>query len=78
MNLTESADSSTISRFGYDANSNTLGVEFKNGTQYHYYDVPESVFEQIESGLFEGAISSAKHQRCLSLRTSLRIVPLQV
>lgn len=36
--------SSNIEAVGYDADSSTLQVEFKNGGTYQYFDVPESVF----------------------------------
>jgi hypothetical protein len=29
---------------GYDEESETLEVEFKNGTLYQYFDVPKSIF----------------------------------
>lgn len=37
-------DSSNIEAIGYDENSSTLQVEFKNGGMYQYFDVPEEVF----------------------------------
>ena len=40
-------DSSNISSIGYDENSNTLEVEFNNGTVYQYFDVPISVYNGI-------------------------------
>jgi hypothetical protein len=39
--------SSTIERIKYDASSMTLSVEFKNGTVYEYFDVPEVVYEEF-------------------------------
>lgn len=37
-------DSSNVEAVGYDENSSTLQVEFKNGGMYQYFDVPEEVF----------------------------------
>lgn len=37
-------DSSNVESVGYDENSSTLQVEFKNGGVYQYFDVPEEVF----------------------------------
>lgn len=36
--------SSTITAVGYDAETRTLGVQFKTGGTYHYEDVPEEVY----------------------------------
>lgn len=41
--------SSTVSAVGYDQSSSTLGVRFLNGSEYHYYGVPESVFDGLRS-----------------------------
>ena len=37
-------DSSNVESVGYDEDSSTLQVEFKNGGVYQYFDVPEEVF----------------------------------
>ena len=42
-------NSSNIERFIYDASSQVLTVEFKNGGVYNYFDVPEFVFEEMKS-----------------------------
>jgi hypothetical protein len=39
-----SVDSSSVESIGYDEDSLTLQVEFKNGGMYQYFDVPEDVF----------------------------------
>lgn len=41
--------SSTVSAVGYDEESNTLGVRFQNGSEYHYFGVPRDVFDGIQS-----------------------------
>lgn len=43
MEMTK-VDSSNVEAVGYDEDSSTLQVEFKNGTLYQYFDVPEIVF----------------------------------
>ena len=40
-------ESSNIEAVGYDEDSSTLQVEFKNGGTYQYFDVPEHVFEGL-------------------------------
>ncbi len=47
MDWIETPGSSNISRFGYG--EGVLTVEFKNGNTYQYFDVPESVFEQMKT-----------------------------
>ena len=42
-------NSSNIERFKYDATNQVLTVEFKNGGVYNYFDVIESVFEEMKS-----------------------------
>jgi len=43
MDMTN-VDSSNVEAVGYDEDSSTLQVEFKNGAMYQYFDVPENVF----------------------------------
>lgn len=40
-------DSSQVSAFGYDPESQTLGVQFKAGGTYHYFGVPQGVFDAM-------------------------------
>ena len=54
MNWIESPESSNITRFRYDQNNQVLFVEFKNGSVYQYFDVPEQVFEQMTSAPSRG------------------------
>lgn len=42
-----SVASSNVASIGYDANSQTLEVEFLNGSIYQYYGVPSQVHEQL-------------------------------
>lgn len=41
--------SSNLSSIGYDLSSSILEVEFKNGSIYQYFDVPESVYKKLMS-----------------------------
>ncbi|MDA9499550.1 KTSC domain containing protein [Bradyrhizobium sp. CCBAU 11357] len=39
--------SSHIASIGYSPGSEILEVEFRNGTIYEYYNVPEVIYEQL-------------------------------
>lgn len=39
--------SSNIRAMGYDVSSQTLEVEFLNGSVYQYYGVPENMYERM-------------------------------
>jgi len=39
--------SSNIASIGYDEPSQTLEVEFLNGSVYQYYNVPQGLYEQL-------------------------------
>jgi len=54
MKWIDSPESSNILRFGYDENNRILGVEFKNGTLYHYYDIPETIFNAMKNAPSKG------------------------
>jgi hypothetical protein len=41
--------SSNVDSVGYDEDSGTLEVEFKNGTVYQYFDVPSKIYENLMS-----------------------------
>ena len=41
--------SSNIESIGYDEDSGTLEIEFKNGTLYQYFDVPAHVHTSLIS-----------------------------
>ena len=42
-----SVASSNIASIGYDANTETLEVEFLNGSVYQYYNVPRNMYDQL-------------------------------
>lgn len=46
MNRTP-VSSSNVASVGYDSNTMTLEVEFKDGSVYQYFDVPESVYQEL-------------------------------
>lgn len=42
-----SVQSSNIASIGYDTQSETLEIEFLNGSVYQYFDVPERIYEEL-------------------------------
>lgn len=40
--------SSNIKSFGYDPQAKIMEVNFMNGSKYHYFDVPEEIFLQMQ------------------------------
>jgi hypothetical protein len=54
MEWIETPESSNITRFGYDEPNQVLSVEFKSGATYGYFDVPQSVFEQMKVASSKG------------------------
>jgi hypothetical protein len=39
--------SSNIDSIGYDPDSQTLEIEFKNGSTYQYFDIPELIHTEL-------------------------------
>ena len=54
MEWIDTPESSNIVRFGYDSQAQILAVEFKAGSTYHYYDIPEFIFEQMKAAPSKG------------------------
>ncbi len=54
MNWIEATGSSNIARFAYDSTSRVLTVEFLKGGTYNYFDVPDTVFEQMKEAPSKG------------------------
>ncbi len=50
----QTVSSSNIASIGYDANSQTLEIEFLNGGVYQYFDVPQHVFDELMSANSHG------------------------
>jgi KTSC domain len=46
--------SSTLDAVGFDPETQTLAVTFRNGTEYHYYNVTPSIFEGIRTASSPG------------------------
>ena len=42
-----SVASSNVASVGYDATTETLEVEFLNGSMYQYYNVPENLYDRF-------------------------------
>lgn len=54
MDWIETPESSNVTRFRYDENTQMLTVEFKNGTAYNYFDIPVAIFEQMKAASSKG------------------------
>lgn len=54
MSWIATPESSNIAGFDYDPDQQVLIVEFINGGRYNYYDVPESVFEEMQAATSKG------------------------
>ena len=46
--------STNVSSVGYDANTQTLEVEFQSGRVYQYYGVPDNAHEQMMQASSKG------------------------
>lgn len=51
--------SSNLASVGYDSGSETLEVEFKNGSIYQYYNVPQVMFESLMQAPSVGSFFNA-------------------
>ena len=49
-----SVASSNLASVGYDAATQTLEVEFLNGSIYQYYNVPENMHSQLVRAVSKG------------------------
>ena len=54
-----SVTSSNVESIGYDESSETLEIEFKNGSIYQYFEVNAKVFEELRAADSVGAYMSA-------------------
>lgn len=52
-------ESSNIESIGYDSNSQTLEIEFLNGSIYQYFDVPQHIFDELNSADSHGKYLAA-------------------
>lgn len=51
--------SSHVAAVGYDDSTNTLGVRFLTGAEYHYPGVPRSIYEGLLSAPSVGSFLDA-------------------
>ena len=51
--------SSNLVSVGYEINSSTLEIEFRNGAVYQYFDVPESEWQSLMQATSHGTYFSA-------------------
>lgn len=62
-------ESSNVKSVGYDADSQTLAIEFKSGGVYHYEDVPKQTFADLMAAESPGKyvrskiVGSFKHEK---------------
>lgn len=47
-------ESSNLASVGYDPSSMVLEVEFKKGTCYQYFDVPQSTYDELMASPSKG------------------------
>jgi hypothetical protein len=48
--------SSQLTAYGYDAATSVLAIQFKSsGSVYHYFDVPQSVFDGLNAAESKGS-----------------------
>ncbi len=52
--------SSNVAAVGYDEESQTLQVEFNNGSTYQYFDVPEDTYKGLLSAESVGKFLNQK------------------
>jgi hypothetical protein len=54
-----SVSSSSVAAVGYESETSTLGVRFLDGSEYHYFGVPEGIFAGLQSA---GSVGSYINQ----------------
>lgn len=52
-------ESSNIESIGYDADSQTLEINFLNGSIYQYFDVPKNIHDELISAGSRGEYFAA-------------------
>lgn len=55
----QSVSSSTLASVGYEPSSETLEIEFTNGSVYRYFNVPPFEHEQLMSATSHGVYFNA-------------------
>jgi hypothetical protein len=54
MEWQSTPESSNLARIGFDEETSVLKVEFKNGSLYDYFDVPQNIFEAMRNAPSKG------------------------
>jgi hypothetical protein len=54
VNWVETPESSNIARFRYLSEESILEIEFKKGFVYRYFEVPETVYQQMQNASSKG------------------------
>lgn len=65
-----SVESSNIARVGYDPDTAVLVLEFKDGSIYEYYDVPQYVYDGLMAASSKGSYA---HQNVYKVYRPQRI-----
>lgn len=60
--------SSNISSIGYDPDTETLEIEFLNGSIYQYYDLPEHIYDELMSAGSHGGYLASNIKGTYSYR----------
>jgi hypothetical protein len=55
----KNVNSSNVAAIGYDNATQTLQVEFKNGSTYQYFDVPEAIYNGLDDATSVGSYLNA-------------------
>lgn len=53
-------ESSMLNSIGFDQDTSTLELEFKNGVVWQYYDFPESLWYEFEAAESQGKFFHAE------------------
>ncbi|RJP29169.1 MAG: KTSC domain-containing protein [Candidatus Omnitrophota bacterium] len=53
-----SVNSSTLASIGYDSDSAILQIEFKDGSLYEYFNVPQHIYDALCSANSKGSYAS--------------------
>lgn len=59
MTIKLTPDSSQIHSIGYDKERQTFEIVYKNMAKYHYYDVPEELWQQAQTAESIGKFCTA-------------------
>lgn len=60
MEWLQTPESSNIAQIAYDEANQVLKIEFKNGSLYDYFDVPENVYEGMRNAPSKGQYLAQK------------------